>query len=375
MSDPKISYEGYRKTPEWIARRNKRLQDEPNCECCWARATMVHHLSYKTLWWDERDEDIVSICKDCHEKCHHVSWYKIKNEEEELRKRFEEIREENWYSRIESKKEERKKDDIENADSTTLVRLDSRFSKDKNHVYEYGKIIKNFDIATFDIIGNDYLKDKNGVYDSHGNLIKHDDWLSLEEISWDLCRDINHVYHSYIWEWNIIQWADSWSFEEVESPYFKDKNSLYKEYNGKIIKYTLFRHEYNDLGGLSKTDIYSPDLNSFEVINDDYTKDKNYIFFDRRILEWADPYSFNIVDWKKSWKDKNHEFDEYGIKNIFEKISLYSDEFFTTPDYKNVYKKITYWHYIIIAWADPKNFSVGFTKRTRDSLEWLFWFR
>ncbi len=290
MSDAKINYEQYRKTPEWIARRNKRLHDKPNCECCWVRATMVHHLSYKILWWNEWDEDIVSICERCHERCHHVWWYKIKNDEPELRKRFKEIREENWY--IQTNHKEEKKLDIDNADNATLIKLNGKFSKDKNHVYEYGKIINNFDVITFNVFGSNYLKDKNGIYDEQGAFIKADDWLYLENISWNLCRDSNSIYYYYIWEWNIIQWADPWSFKEVENPYYKDKNRLYKEYDGKIIKYTIFKHEYDDLGKISWTDIYDTDLSSFEVINDDYTKDKNYIFFDRGVLEWVDPETF-----------------------------------------------------------------------------------
>ncbi len=291
MSNHYINYNEFIKSYTWKAIQKTKLGEQWNCECCWDLATNVHHLSYERLW-KERADDIVSICENCHNKCHYSWEYEIKNKEEMLRKRFNEVRNENWYNWTNPKIEEIRRDDIENSDSQTLTKLNERFSKDKNHIYEYGKIIKNFDVATFNIVRNNYLKDKNGIYDHRGNFIKSDDWLFLEEISWNLCRDINNVYYSHIWEWSSINWVDSWSFKEVESPYFKDKNGLFKESNGKIIKYTVFKLEYDNLGELSNTSIYSPDLSSFEVINDDYTKDKNYIFFDRIVLEWVDPSSF-----------------------------------------------------------------------------------
>ena len=58
-----------------------KLEEQPDCECCWVPTTTVHHLSYERRW-SEREDDIVSICEKCHYECHHVNWYQIKNDEE-----------------------------------------------------------------------------------------------------------------------------------------------------------------------------------------------------------------------------------------------------------------------------------------------------
>lgn len=86
-----INYKDYLESFAWKAIKKAKLEEQQICECCNANAaTTVHHLSYERLW-HEREDDIVSICETCHYECHHVNGYQIKNEEELLRQRFNEI--------------------------------------------------------------------------------------------------------------------------------------------------------------------------------------------------------------------------------------------------------------------------------------------
>lgn len=85
------NYKEYLDSFAWKAIKQVKLSEQPECECCWETATTVHHLSYERRW-SEKEEDIVSVCERCHHECHFVNWYQIKNDEETLRKRFEEVR-------------------------------------------------------------------------------------------------------------------------------------------------------------------------------------------------------------------------------------------------------------------------------------------
>lgn len=46
------------------------MRDKYLCQSCFSeRATQVHHVSYKDLW-SEKMEDLMSICKTCHDRFH-----------------------------------------------------------------------------------------------------------------------------------------------------------------------------------------------------------------------------------------------------------------------------------------------------------------
>lgn len=64
-------YEGYLESDEWAARRAFVLKrDRYLCQgCLECEATEVHHLTYERLF-DELLCDLVSLCRDCHRKCH-----------------------------------------------------------------------------------------------------------------------------------------------------------------------------------------------------------------------------------------------------------------------------------------------------------------
>jgi hypothetical protein len=66
----KQKYYAYLLTPEWFAKRDAVMRrDNATCQYCGKRATQVHHLTYDNIY-NERMEDLVAICKPCHEKIH-----------------------------------------------------------------------------------------------------------------------------------------------------------------------------------------------------------------------------------------------------------------------------------------------------------------
>lgn len=84
-------YQEYLQTDIWRTLSEFKLREFPNCQACRQPATVVHHLSYKRIW-AERANDIVSVCYECHEKCHFDYWWnKISLDEKSLRERFYDI--------------------------------------------------------------------------------------------------------------------------------------------------------------------------------------------------------------------------------------------------------------------------------------------
>lgn len=65
------AYIAYLKSEDWRIRR-KELMEEANHTCseCGAKATQLHHLSYKNLGFEILDVDVVALCGECHKNLH-----------------------------------------------------------------------------------------------------------------------------------------------------------------------------------------------------------------------------------------------------------------------------------------------------------------
>lgn len=65
-------YYAYLKKPEWKERRRQVFdRDKNTCQHCGGFATQVHHLTYKNVF-KEPLEDLIAICRPCHEKEHGI---------------------------------------------------------------------------------------------------------------------------------------------------------------------------------------------------------------------------------------------------------------------------------------------------------------
>lgn len=63
-------YLGYLRSEEWCEKRKEFLEDENyECEECGEKAKEVHHINYGSLG-DEEREDVMVLCKECHEDKH-----------------------------------------------------------------------------------------------------------------------------------------------------------------------------------------------------------------------------------------------------------------------------------------------------------------
>lgn len=63
--------------PRWQKKRLSILnRDNWTCQACWDTKTTlnIHHRKYSGLPWDSPDEDLVTVCRHCHDL---ISLYKI----------------------------------------------------------------------------------------------------------------------------------------------------------------------------------------------------------------------------------------------------------------------------------------------------------
>lgn len=220
------------------------------------------------------------------------------------------------------------------------------FAKDKNKVYYYGVEAPEYDVATFALLDaddNDLVKDKNGVYAkfpySQGwtgipyAKIEGADPATYEVVGQQYAKDKNHAY-AYD---SVIEGADPATFELVPGDannsfiWTRDENHVY--YRGRVIAgadprtFKVYNFEFGtDAKNLffRNTLVPGADVTTFEIIHaqhPSYAKDSKQVYFgyfleDKPIVEGADPATFTLFS-KGDYdiptgyaRDKNHVFYE-----------------------------------------------------------------
>ena len=122
---------------------------------------------------------------------------------------------------------------IQNADLNTFEEVSKEYYRDKNNVFYYDnydgdvKRVKGADAKSFEVIDGYALgRDKNAVYDK-GKMIKGLDPVTFEDLNGNFYKDKNGVYY----EGMLMKGIDSKSFEPfVNYTHVKDKNGIYSFY-------------------------------------------------------------------------------------------------------------------------------------------------
>jgi DKNYY family len=220
----------------------------------------------------------------------------------------------------------------------SIIVLNDTYYKDQGNVYCKGSILEGVDYDTFQVMSYKYAKDKDNIYkncllslfsdDSHFKVLNKIDLFSFEVLNSVYFKDKNIVIFQDRQGGGIdireINGANPESFEVINEKYSKDKNYVYFEFErSDISNYsTLEVNLENDIYGnyaKDKHDIYyegqkitGSDLVTFEVISCQlvtgcFAKDKNNIYFEGNILEQADIQTFEIMfpDKPEYEKDKN----------------------------------------------------------------------
>ena len=203
---------------------------------------------------------------------------------------------------------------VKGADAKTFEAIDGyALGRDKNAVYDKGKMIKGLDPVTFEDLNGNFYKDKNGVY-YEGMLMKGIDSKSFEPfVNYTHVKDKNGIYSFYQKENEVVvekveisPEIDLKTLQPIEnySEYSKDKNNVYyhfKKIEGADIK--TFEPEGYSIGK-DKMGVYyetrkvnGVDVNSFEVLKNDFFKDKNNVYYKNKKLEIFKPKNFEVIDY------------------------------------------------------------------------------
>ena len=207
---------------------------------------------------------------------------------------------------------------IKNADKDTfeVLEKDTRYSKDKNNIYYAGHNVvqlQDVDKDSF-VIGeeNGFSYDKKNVYyegrklndikpsefkvtrvDNNSNqsiiFLKDDKNIyKLVEIFDKETGELKSVKTAVVKNPKV----DSKTFETFEywPVYFRDKNNVYYE---------------NELYKMSLKKIEGVDRNSFEILNSEFSKDKNNVYYYGNKIKGISPDGFEFVGNKFVFK--NHE--------------------------------------------------------------------
>ena len=207
---------------------------------------------------------------------------------------------------------------IEGADIKSFEPLGYVIGKDKRSVYYETQKINGIDVKSFEFLEYNFFKDKNNVYYQRGEFmdnpgisykfskIEGADSKTFEAIDYSVGKDKNNVYY----ETQKINGIDVESFESLGENFFKDKNNIYyknkkleniKPENFKVINSSLVKQgknlyynieDENENIKFFQLESKTIDDKSFEVFDEDYTKDKNNVYYKGKILKGADVETF-----------------------------------------------------------------------------------
>jgi len=216
------------------------------------------------------------------------------------------------------------------ANPDTFVVLDYCYSKDKNNAYFINKVIAGVDLNTFSVIESNYSKDDKSVY-----FQRH----RIDEVDLDSFKiTLNSREKGY---------------------YSRDKNNFYKGY----LKVGRFNKDKNTkpTDGVVDCSNENIDSNSFEVVNSNFVKDKNGVYFfvksaggidycDR--VDGANPLSFEAIS--NNWA---MDIDSIFYKaKILDSLNINKDTFEVVNDNFAKDDDNVYFQEEVIPEANPETF-------------------
>ena len=256
---------------------------------------------------------------------------------------------------------------LENADANTMKQVSKHgeYFCDKNNVYYRNVPMKGIDPKTFEpFVNYTHVKDKNGIH--HFYLFNDDLVVEKVELSPEIdlktlqsfenyaeySKDKNNVYYDFqkiegadiktfepdgysigkdktgvYYKTHKINGIDVNSTEVLENEFYKDKNNIYyrnkklenfKPENFEVISSSLvgqnedfyyFTEDENDNTKFILLENKNVDAETFEVLDEEYTKDKNNAYYKGKILKGVDVKTLDIYYNKSDngykIKDKN----------------------------------------------------------------------
>ena len=182
---------------------------------------------------------------------------------------------------------------VENADFKTFVKLNDIYGKDGKSVFYLDKKLIDADVKTFQVIGEVNGKDKKYIYN-------YDEKMEINPKDFKLYRNKDKLLYFR----NNGKLYIGGSFLEVE--YVQDLNSF------EVIDQGYSKDKYNIY--YAGTPIYDVDKSTFQVIMPDYyAKDKNNVYSGSDKIKDANPDTIKILN-QVYLKDDKNVFLNFGQK-------------------------------------------------------------
>ena len=273
-------------------------------------------------------------------------------------------------------------DAVEIIDKDSFEMLNATYGKDKNKVFYYDLHIYKVgaaDPGTFTVINRKYGKDENNYFRGSEIITDPQEIAKAEVVDLESLKNLgnfeaddNNVYCGN----KLIEGSDVESFTVLENCrwFGKDKNMVYYCNDSTVTKISdadvesfskLMDHGDSICLAADKNDIYyydrsvgtpfgklSVDMPTLEILEGDYLRDKNNLYYDYKIVDNIDLDSFEVVGYGVV-KDKNSVYVRKSSEDN-EKIEVHSKVKTVQPDsFRNLY----YYYY-----ADDQ--SAFFIKKT-----------
>lgn len=188
---------------------------------------------------------------------------------------------------------------LEDADPNTYLQLSYDFAKDKNYVFRNNKKLTEVDYESFEIINDEFCKDRNGIYHYwYQKPLQRIDSITISETisltSYCIRDNENVFFRTERMGQESINQIMRIPFDNPDEIKFFDEKALIK-IDDKI---------YFDGNFLSQAD-----ASSFEEVAFGYAKDMNHVYFLGKIIDGADPRTFKYDEIDYIFYDKNNVYE------------------------------------------------------------------
>jgi hypothetical protein len=271
-------------------------------------------------------------------------------------------------------------------DVNTFDILDENYCKDKAQVFYFRTYRESSDYftskrkqiqqlvdadpGTFSTIGYEYAKDKSKAW-CKGTTFSVTDASSLTALNFHFTKDKVNVYV----DCQKVEAIDGSTFELLDDQYAKDARTYFYVAPTGDGKFSIesISAQYNSFVKIERQyakdnvnvfykgkKINQADPSSFTIIGDNYSKDKHNVFYNDQILQGADPGSFQLFEENELSNgetiyahDKNSIFANDHINTGIDKSS-----FKILNEKYSLDKAAVYYHLKKIKGADPHSFKV-----------------
>jgi len=190
--------------------------------------------------------------------------------------------------------------------------FETRWARDKNHVYYSRYIVEGADPETVVVLNQHHARDKEH-YIMGQYALKNDSTLIFYPNL--MAKNKEAVYHK---DGRKFIYADAESFSYLNEFYQKDKDYVFCEGKEmleadittfKVVGKERFGYD-KKLAFFGRNPIKMADINTWEWLADYYSKDHQNVFYYHRKVKGADAATFKVIDMgeKKIGEDKKGKY-------------------------------------------------------------------